>query len=127
MQLGKARFVGLLLWLSAIGSATTWSGFLVDSSCWRSRETNVSGDSISVNRDFNRDVRFCAPTDDTKRFAVVTKDWRRLKFDPNGNVKALKLVQNQKRPVYAVTVGGALKRRTIQVSCLSAVLIKSPR
>jgi len=118
------RLATLLFCVSSIGFAGTWSGYLVDSGCWANRQTNVSSDATSASREMNADVRYCSPTDDTKKFAVVLRDWQRLKLDPAGNTRAYQLVRHTgKRHWYVVSVSGALSnKKTIKVGSISAAL-----
>lgn len=123
------RVAILMVLMTAPGFATTWSGFLVDSRCWNSRQTNVTAETTTVGRSMNAEVRDCSPTDDTKRFSVVQRDWRRFRLDSDGNVRAAQIVRkNQKRRVvYDVNVNGVLgERRTIKVSSISARAIRPP-
>lgn len=122
------RFALLLLGVSAVGFAGNWSGYLVDSSCYASRQNNVSADSVSTNRDMNMDIRFCSPTADTKKFAVVMRNWRRLRLDPAGNAWASKLVQHAgRRSIIDVNVKGALNRNTIKVASISTLSVRPRR
>jgi hypothetical protein len=123
------RFAALLLFLSTAGFAGTWSGFLVDSRCWTSRQNNVTVESTTVARAMNADVRFCSPTHHTKRFAVVLYDWRKLRFDPTGNARAAQVVANApERSSYDVIVQGLLSdKKTIKVGSLSARAFRTTR
>jgi hypothetical protein len=115
----KMRVIIVLLCVSAAGFAANWSGYLVDSGCWASRQNNVSNPTTTVDRDMNMDLRFCSPKAETKHFAVVLNDWRSLKLDPAGSEKASLLVRNVHKPtVVNVTVSGALTKRTIQVDSI---------
>jgi len=55
------RLAALLFCLSAAGFAGTWSGYLVDSKCWTSRQENVSLDTSTVSRDMRMDLYYCLP------------------------------------------------------------------
>jgi len=122
------RFATLLFCASTIGFAGNWSGYLVDSGCYASRQNNVSGDTTSVDRDMNMDLRYCSPTAETKKFAVVLTNWQRLKLDSAGNVKASQLVRHaRKRSVFDVTVSGVLNKKAIKVGSISAISIRTPR
>jgi hypothetical protein len=93
-----------------------------------SRQKNASADTTTVSRDMNMDVRYCSPTADTRRFAVVLRDWRRLKFDGNGNLKALRIVETaSKRGVFDVTVSGVLKKNMIEVGAISAIAVTAKK
>jgi hypothetical protein len=99
------RLATLLFCISTVGLAANWSGYLVDSGCYASRQTNVSGDTTTVDRDMNMDIRYCSPTAETKKFAVVLTNWRGLKLDSAGNVRASQLVRHAvKRSLFDVTV-----------------------
>jgi len=101
----KMRLATLLFCISTVGLAANWSGYLVDSGCYASRQTNVSGDTTTVDRDMNMDIRYCSPTAETKKFAVVLTNWRGLKLDSAGNVRASQLVRHAvKRSLFDVTV-----------------------
>jgi hypothetical protein len=119
------RFATALLFcVSTVGFAGSWTGQLVDSRCWASRETNVSADAPLVNHNLNSDIRQCAPTDDTKRFAVVTNDWRRFKLDSTGNARAYQLAQQANWHVPCITVTGVLTKKTIHVSSIAPATVK---
>jgi hypothetical protein len=118
------RFVALVLGLCTAGFAGTWSGYLVDSGCWTSRQQNVSLDTSTVSRDMRMDLRYCLPTARTKRFAVVQRDWTSVKLDSAGNERAADLVRRSgKRPLIEVTVTGVLDRRTIQAAAIPAASV----
>jgi hypothetical protein len=124
------RFALLLLGVSAVGFAGNWSGYLVDSSCYAARQSNYSADASTTDRDMNMDIRYCSPTADTKKFAVVLHDWRRMKLDPAGNVRAAQLVRRHggRRSIIAVNVGGVLRnKKTISVGSISALSVKPRR
>jgi hypothetical protein len=106
--------------IASAGLSETWTGLLVDSRCWMSRQTNVSSDVTTPGRDMALDVRACSPTLDTKKFLVVLYDWRALRLDPKGNVRAAQLAREGKsRPGIHVSVKGVLKRRTILATSIS--------
>lgn len=123
------RLAALFFFLTTAGLASTWSGFLVDSRCWTSRQNNVTIEATTVARAMNADVRFCSPTRDTKRFAVVLHDWRKFRFDPTGNVRAAQVVaKSPSGSSYNVTVKGLLSdKRTIKVAALSARAFNTTR
>jgi hypothetical protein len=116
MRFGAVLFV---LFASS-GFAASWSGYLVDSKCWDSRQSNVSIDSPTVSRDMREDVVYCSPTDDTRAYAVVLSDWSRLRFDGGGNTAALQFVLTHgEEKMQRVTVDGISgKHKSIQVKCL---------
>ena len=53
------RLVTLLVSVTGLAFAGTWSGYLVDSRCYTSAQNNVSWDSIN-SRDENMPLRQCA-------------------------------------------------------------------
>ena len=123
------RLAALFFFLSTAGFAGTWSGFLVDSRCWASRQTNATVEATTVARSMNADVRFCSPTRDAKRMGVVLDNWRKLRFDPTGNVRAAQLVAKAAEgSSYNVTVKGLLSdKSTIRVDSLSARAFRTTR
>jgi hypothetical protein len=122
------RVATLLLCASALGFAGSWSGFLVDSRCYASRQNNVSRNTTTVTRDMDMDIRFCSPGAKTREFAVVLNDWQSLKFDPAGNERASELVQRApKRSVFRIAVSGVLNKKTLKVGSISVASIKTQR
>jgi hypothetical protein len=101
------RLVTLLVSVTGLAFAGTWSGYLVDSRCYTSAQNNVSWDSIN-SRDENMPLRQCAASSQTKRFAIVLKDWSSLKLDAAGNERATTIVHNvpKRSALYCVTVEG---------------------
>jgi hypothetical protein len=121
------RFAILFLCLCTAGFARTWSGFLVDSGCWTSLQTNVN-DELTGGQAMNEDVLYCSPRGHTKHFAVVLYDWSKLKLDPRGNVRAAEIVRRAPKhhAVYTVNVNGVLSdKKTIKVASISAHAIKT--
>ena len=115
------RLAILLLLASTLCFAGSWSGFLVDSNCYASEQSNVNKDSSTVDRDMGMEVRYCSPNADTKIFAVVLPDWDSLKLDSAGNAMAAELVRRtSKQRLFAVTVTGDLNHDTVKVDSLSA-------
>ena len=54
----RLRLFSLLICLSPLGFAGTWSGFLkVDSNCFASEQSNVSQDATTVSRDMRMALR----------------------------------------------------------------------
>jgi hypothetical protein len=114
------RLATLLFLVSTSGLAANWSGFLVDSRCYQSEQTNVNKNTTTVDRDMNAEVRYCSPNAKTKAFAVVLDNWDSLGFDAAGNTKAAALVERDgKRSVLKVTVSGTRNKATIQVGSVS--------
>src|ERR1700733_6465989 len=88
--------VTVLLCSSALLSlAESWSGSLVDSKCYAAEERNVNPtDTLTcVDRDGNREIRYCAPSAKTKLFAIVPSVGPAVRLDPTGNAKAAELVR----------------------------------
>ena len=123
------RHAALSFFLITAGLASTWSGFLVDSRCWTSRQDNVTMEATTVARATNADVSFCSPTRDTKRFTVVVHDWRKLRLDPTGNVRAAQVIAKAAEgSSYSATVQGLLRdKKTIEVAALSARAFNTTR
>ena len=109
------RLATLLICLSSLGFAGTWSGFLVDSRCYTSMWNNAGPDVPSVARDMDSLLRQCAARPDTKRFAIVQNDWRPLRLDAAGNERAAAVVRPvwNRSALYCVTVAGVRKRNMI--------------
>jgi hypothetical protein len=110
------RILGLFICLSTLGFAGTWSGYLVDSSCYASWQTNVSPDATTVSRDMKFGLQQCGATHKTKKFAIVLNDWSVLKMDTAGNARAVAIVRhNPKRSaLYCITVVGTrIKNRIV--------------
>jgi hypothetical protein len=115
--------VTVLLGLAALlGFAETWPGSLVDSKCFAAEERNVNPTDtlIYVDRDGNREIRYCAPKAKTKLFAIVPPVGPALRLDSTGNAKAAELVRlTGKKSHWAVAVTGEINRDTIQVGSIS--------
>jgi hypothetical protein len=118
----KTRLPALLCLASALGLAETWTGFLVNSRCYESLESNHNPNDTEtyVNRDRGAEVRYCAPNVKTKSFAVVGQDGQTVKFDASGNVKAAELVrQTGKKTFWPVKVTGQLQQGKVIVDSIS--------
>jgi hypothetical protein len=116
------RFAALLCVFSAVSFAGTWTGTLVDSRCYASEERNVNPtDTLTyVDRDGNREVRYCSPRAKTKSFAVVQADGTIVSLDSAGNAKAAELVRAAgKQSRFAVGVTGTLSKDTISVDSIT--------
>jgi hypothetical protein len=101
------RLAVLLFSIATAGFAGSWSGYLVDSHCWSSRETNVSQIETRVDRDMQSTLRYCSPTADTKAFALVLDDWSSVSLDAAGNERAIGLVRGGAQPAHIhVTISG---------------------
>ena len=116
------RLAALLSLSSALSFGATWSGALVDSKCYDAEQRNVNPtDTLTnVDRDGNREIRYCSPSAKTKLFAVVQSDGPSLKLDSAGNAKAAELVRNiGKKSPLAVAITGEINRDTIKVDSIS--------
>jgi hypothetical protein len=109
------RLLSLLIVLAPLGIAGTWSGYLVDSRCYASEQSNVSADAASGSRDMRLGLRQCSATSETKRFAIVQNDWSVLKLDTAGNqsVAAVARHNTKRSTLYCVTVAGVRHKNTI--------------
>lgn len=116
------RLAALLFGASSFGFAGSWSGsgYLVDSNCFATAESNRNVNPTSVDRDMNAEIRECSPNSRTKNFAVVLPDWLSVRFDAAGNAKAGELVrQSTKRTEVQVAVTGDRYKGTVKVGSLS--------
>jgi hypothetical protein len=119
------RSAALLFCLCTVGFANTWSGYLVDSKCWTSRQENVTWETSVVGRDMRMDLYYCLPTAKTRVFAVVLYDWSAVKLGSAGNELAADLVRRAgKKPLIDVTVTGVLDRKTIQSAAIPAATVR---
>ena len=119
------RLAALLSLSSALSFGGSWSGTLVDSKCYDAEQRNVNPtDTLTnVDRDGNREIRYCSPSAKTKTFAVVQFDGPSLQFDSAGNAKAAELVRKTgKKALLAVVITGDMDKNTIKVD--SIVLAK---
>jgi hypothetical protein len=76
--------------------AQSWSGYLVDASCYQMRvqNNNPGNEDDAANRDHDLDVRLCVPDEKTKQFIFVDHDSLSFKLDDQGNAKARELLHN---------------------------------
>ena len=103
------RLAVFLLCIATVGFAGSWSGYLVDSHCWQSWETNTSSPATTADRDMQMDLRYCSPTAHTRAFTLVLDDWSSVKLDAAGNEKALGFVRNgQLHVTVSGTRGGGM-------------------
>jgi hypothetical protein len=117
------RFAALLSLSGTLCLARTWSGSLVDSKCYAAEERNVNPtDTLTnVDRDGNREIRYCAPGSKTKSFAVVQFDGQAFDLDSAGNAKAAELVRKAgKRHPLSVAITGETAGKEIRVDSISA-------
>jgi hypothetical protein len=118
------RLAVLLFVASAPGFAGTWSGSLVDSTCFAALERNLNPDDTltAVDRDQNEEIRYSSPRSKTKSFAIIEADGLSFVLDSSGNAKAAAFVRSAgKKPRIAVVVTGESKNRTITVDSISAI------
>jgi hypothetical protein len=116
------RLAALFCLSAALGFARIWTGALVDSKCYASEERNVNPtDTLtSVDRDGNREIRYCTPRAKTKSFAIVQADGTIVALDSAGNAKAAELVRaTGKQSRFIVAVTGALSKDTISVESIT--------
>ncbi len=116
------KLAGLICLSSVLSFAGSWSGALVDSKCYDSRERNVGPtDTLtSVDRDTRMEIQYCSPKAKTKSFAVVQREGPSFKLDMGGNAKAIQLVQKTgKKPLFLVAVTGEVTGNTITVDSIS--------
>jgi hypothetical protein len=115
------RFVPLLFLVSSLGFAGSWTGYLVDSNCYATVESNRNINPTSVDRDMNAEIRRCSANEHTRTFVVVLSDWLSVKFDAAGNAKAAELVrQSPKGSEMRVEVTGNREKDKMKVSWISA-------
>ncbi len=117
-----ARLAVVLCLSVPLSFAASWSGALVDAKCYDAEERNVNPtDTLTnVDRDGNREIRYCSPSAKTKSFAVVQADGPALKLDSAGNAKAAELVpKTRKRSRLFVSVTGELGNNTIKADSIS--------
>jgi len=128
---GLITRLGALLCLgAALSFAGSWSGFLVDSKCYESEQSNINPFDGSTYVDYDRalQIRTCRPTAHTKSFALVKQeDGVSVKLDPAGNAKAADLVRqagkksHDKKSYFVVTVTGEMSKDTVKVDSISRV------
>jgi hypothetical protein len=117
------RVAALLAFSAAFGFAEEWSGSLVDSKCYASAERNVNPtDTLTnVDRDGNREIRFCSPSSKTKSFMVVRFDGPSVNLDAAGNARASELVRtNRKTRPFFVTISGQMVGEVFKLDSISA-------
>jgi len=123
-NLALTRLAAFMFLSSALCFAGSWSGTLVDSKCFDAEERNVNPtDTLTfVDRDGNREIRYCSPSAKTKIFAIVPPVGPSLKLDSSGNAKAAELVRKAGRKSRLdIAVTGEMKQNTIQVDSISIV------
>jgi hypothetical protein len=108
-------------------SAGTWSGYLVDASCYQMRiqNNNPGNEDDAVNRDHDLDVRLCAPSQKTKKFIFVDHDSESFQLDDAGNARAEELFRDssqnskKKRDYFTVTITGDLEKGVMKVDSIT--------
>jgi len=105
------RWIFFLLISAAPASvwAGDWFGALVDSKCYAELDNNRNPNdtSSSVDRDRAYEIRYCTPSQKTKRFGLVQRDGENLLLDAAGNAKAIGLIrQSPPKTVEMVRVTG---------------------
>lgn len=102
--------------------SATWSGFLVNGSCYAALERNVNprDNATYVDRDMTWQLRYCSPNAKTRNFALVQEDWSSLTFDAAGDAKAAELFRKSgKKTFFRVVVNGERNKDTIQTESIS--------
>ena len=94
---------------------------MVDSNCYDILLRNVNPFETSPGaRDWGQMIRYCAPGEKTKTFAVVLEDLTRRKLDSNGNSKAAELVRKTgKKSRFVVVVTGEVSGKILKVGSIS--------
>ena len=119
----KTRFLRLacLCGLASLPSfAGSWSGWLVDSKCYVSLETNRNDMPSYVNWDVSGAIRYCSPYSKTKSLAIVQQDQSFFKLDSAGNKRVRELLSNTShKSLYLATVKGNLSAHVIGVQDIS--------
>jgi len=113
------RLISLFSLTSVLAVAGTWSGFLVDSGCFRSAEENHNVSDSPVLKDVDLEVRLCHPTLKTHSFAIVQSDGEAVALDSPGNTRAAQLVRQGSKSPWYVTANGEMKKRIISVSSMA--------
>ncbi len=81
---------------------------------------NPTDTLTNVDRDGNREIRYCSPNPKTKLFAVVQSDGPSLKLDAAGNAMAAELVRKTgKKSRINVAVTGEMSSNTIKVDSIA--------
>jgi len=123
MQL-QIRIAAFLACAAAPVLAKTWSGFLVDSTCYAIEERNINptDTDTAVDRDRNYEISYCRPNAHTKSFALIRPSGRILELNLAANAKAAQIVQaSGKNTRLDVAVTGELVKNQLQVDSISLV------
>jgi hypothetical protein len=124
MKLQGILLAALACLASTPAFAKSWSGFLVDSTCYAAEERSVNPEYIynHTYRDTDQEIRVCSPNARTKSFSIVGDDGFGLRLDPAGNAKAAEIVQQTgKKNRLEVTVTGETSKDAIEVDSLALV------
>lgn len=122
------RVAVLFFLASTLGYAGTWSGLLVQSNCYTREQENTNKYASTADRDMGMEARLCAPTPDTKSFAIVLPDWSSIQLNSAGDAQAAQLVHTAgKRALFQVTVDGTWNGDRIDVKSLSGTRLAAPR
>jgi hypothetical protein len=75
---------------------------------------------VYVDRDANRDVRYCSPSAKTKSFAIVQQFGPTLTLDSAGNRKVIELVRSaDKKSIIIVAISGEMNNSTISIDSIA--------
>ncbi|HUA17806.1 MAG TPA: hypothetical protein VMU80_12590 [Bryobacteraceae bacterium] len=117
------RLVLLFCLAPALCVAGTWTGTLVDSSCYEDlfNNRNPRDTLFYVDQDRNAEVSYCSPKVKTKHFGVLELDGTVLELDPAGTAKAVDLVRSAPKGTrkFYVKVTGELTRNTVKVDTIA--------
>jgi hypothetical protein len=103
----------------AAGNESEHSGYLVDSSCYRSLSNNTDS-STTADRDMDLNVRLCAPNPWTKSFGITQQDWTLVRFGAEGNEKAAALLNGRVvQSTYVVSIIGETQNDVLHVDSIS--------
>ena len=107
-----------LCFAAALGSGATWTGKLIDASCYDSRKT--------TSEPHGKVSEVCAPSPSTTSFAFRTSSGKVYKIDDSGNSKLASDIQNgvlkkdKDGDIHAVITGkrkaGVVKLNSVVVS-----------
>jgi hypothetical protein len=129
MKLGIQLTALVLLTSTTSFGSGSWRGFLVDSKCYESEEQNVSPWYTlgSAGRDKDLELKLCVPTEKTKSFGVVQRDWKMISFDADGNAKAIEFIRKAvKQAAYLVEITGEMEKEKLKVNAIASDASFSP-
>jgi uncharacterized protein YabE (DUF348 family) len=118
--------IALLISLASVPAlAGTWSGYLVDASCYkiRQQDTNPLNADDYANRDTSLMVELCRPSKKSKHFTVVEQNGLSFNLDAPGNAEAAQLIANnvektKKSDFIPVVVKGTKSGQTVKVDSI---------